>query len=143
MAQNSSASSPPPDNTFSRAPRRRATATTPPGSRRQQPRPDLVEPGHHPRPAHPPITGTGNRPERKPIPVPADAVTAQASGLDPHISLRNAELQAPRVAKSPQRQCGKKFWRLSARTTDPASLGLLGEPGVNVLELNLALDSLK
>ena len=71
--------------------------------------------------------------------VPADAVTASASGLDPHISVANAQLQAPRVAKArglPLEQLGA----LIGRCTDPADLGLLGEPGVNVLELNLALD---
>jgi K+-transporting ATPase ATPase C chain len=74
-------------------------------------------------------------------PVPADAVTASASGLDPHISLRNAELQTPRVAKarglSPDR-----VRELIQANTDAPSLGFLGEPGVNVLSLNLALDAL-
>ena len=74
--------------------------------------------------------------------VPADAVTASGSGLDPHISLRNAELQAPRVAKV-RNLSVEKVLALVRANTDPASLGLLGEPGVNVLELNLALDSLK
>jgi potassium-transporting ATPase KdpC subunit len=74
--------------------------------------------------------------------VPADAVTASGSGLDPHISLRNAELQAPRVAKA-RNLSVEKVLALVRANTDPASLGLLGEPGVNVLELNLALDSLK
>ena len=74
--------------------------------------------------------------------VPADAVTASGSGLDPHISLRNAELQAPRVAKA-RNLSVEKILALVHANTDPASLGLLGEPGVNVLELNLALDSLK
>jgi K+-transporting ATPase ATPase C chain len=74
--------------------------------------------------------------------VPADAVTASGSGLDPHISLRNAELQAPRVAKARNLDV-EKVLELVHANTDPASLGLLGEPGVNVLELNLALDSLK
>jgi len=74
-------------------------------------------------------------------PVPADAVTASGSGLDPHISLPNAELQAPRVAKA--RNLGEeKVLELIRANTDPASLGFLGEPGVNVLELNLALDRL-
>jgi K+-transporting ATPase ATPase C chain len=75
-------------------------------------------------------------------PVPADAVTASASGLDPHISLRNAELQAPRVAKV-RGLSEDKVRELIRANTDAASLGFLGEPGVNVLELNLALDSLK
>jgi K+-transporting ATPase ATPase C chain len=74
--------------------------------------------------------------------VPADAVTASGSGLDPHISLRNAELQAPRVAKA-RNVSVEKVLELIRANTDPASLGFLGEPGVNVLELNLALDSLK
>jgi len=74
-------------------------------------------------------------------PVPADAVTASASGLDPHISLRNAELQTPRVAKA--RGLGEdKVRELIRANTDGASLGILGEPGVNVLSLNLALDAL-
>ena len=74
-------------------------------------------------------------------PVPADAVTASASGLDPHIGLRNAELQTPRVAKV--RSLGEdKVRELIRANTDAASLGFLGEPGVNVLKLNLALDGL-
>jgi K+-transporting ATPase ATPase C chain len=73
--------------------------------------------------------------------VPADAVTASASGLDPHISLRNAELQTPRVAKA--RGLGEaKVRELIRANTDSAGLGILGEPGVNVLPLNLALDAL-
>ena len=74
-------------------------------------------------------------------PVPADAVTASASGLDPHISLRNAELQAPRVAKARGLNLDK-VRELINSNTDAASLGVLGEPGVNVLPLNLALDAL-
>jgi K+-transporting ATPase ATPase C chain len=74
-------------------------------------------------------------------PVPADAVTASGSGLDPHISLRNAELQAPRVAKA-RNVSVEQVLELVRTNTDPASLGILGEPGVNVLELNLALDKL-
>jgi len=74
-------------------------------------------------------------------PVPADAVTASGSGLDPHISLRNAELQTPRVAKV--RGLGEdKVRELIRANTDSADLGILGEPGVNVLALNLALDAL-
>ena len=72
--------------------------------------------------------------------VPADAVTASGSGLDPHISLRNAELQVTRVAKA--RRLGEdKLRALIRQSTDSADLGLLGEPGVNVLQLNLALDN--
>ncbi|MBI5385819.1 MAG: K(+)-transporting ATPase subunit C [Verrucomicrobia bacterium] len=73
--------------------------------------------------------------------VPADAVTASGSGLDPHISLRNAELQAPRVATA--RGLGvEKVRALISQSTDPAGFGVLGEAGVNVLRLNLALDGL-
>jgi K+-transporting ATPase ATPase C chain len=74
-------------------------------------------------------------------PVPADAVTASASGLDPHISLRNAGLQTPRVARA-RGLSEDKVRELIQANTDPASLGFLGEPGVNVLTLNLALDGL-
>jgi K+-transporting ATPase ATPase C chain len=74
-------------------------------------------------------------------PVPADAVTASASGLDPHISLRNAELQALRIAKARGLSLDK-VRELIRANTDAASLGFLGEPGVNVLPLNLALDAL-
>ena len=73
-------------------------------------------------------------------PVPADAVTASASGLDPHISLRNAELQTPRVAKA-RGLSEDKVRELIRANTDAPSLGFLGEPGVNVLTLNLALDA--
>jgi potassium-transporting ATPase KdpC subunit len=72
--------------------------------------------------------------------VPGDAVTASGSGLDPQISVKNAELQAPRVAK----ERGLSLDAVKAEignATDGRSLGILGEPGVNVLKLNIALDS--
>jgi K+-transporting ATPase ATPase C chain len=71
--------------------------------------------------------------------VPADAVTASASGLDPQISPAYAELQAPRVAR--ERGMALEQVKTSIKeNTDDRALGFLGEPGVNVLELNLALD---
>jgi potassium-transporting ATPase KdpC subunit len=73
--------------------------------------------------------------------VPADAVTASGSGLDPHISLRNAELQILRVAKSRGLSEGK-LHELIKQNTDTQDFGVLGDPGVNVLTLNRALDSL-
>ena len=72
-------------------------------------------------------------------PIPADAVTASGSGLDPHISPENAALQIPRIAQA-------RGWsedgirKLVDFFTDPPQFGLLGEPRVNVLLLNLALD---
>ncbi len=72
-------------------------------------------------------------------PVPADAVTTSASGLDPHISLTNALLQAPRVAGA--RRVGEKtVYKQVELYTEGREWGVFGEPGVNVLMLNLALD---
>jgi len=73
--------------------------------------------------------------------VPADAVTASGSGLDPHISVRNAELQIPRVAKATGMSV-EKLRGLIEQHTDGRAFGVLGDPGVNVLLLNLALDTL-
>jgi len=72
-------------------------------------------------------------------PVPADAVTASGSGLDPHISIRNAEMQVPRVAKARGLPL-EKVLELVRANTDAADLGILGDAGVNVLRLNLALE---
>ncbi len=75
-------------------------------------------------------------------PVPVDAVTASGSGLDPHISVANAHLQAPRVARERGLPV-EDVMALVRDHTDGRFLGVLGEPGVNVLELNLALDDLR
>jgi K+-transporting ATPase ATPase C chain len=74
-------------------------------------------------------------------PVPADAVTASGSGLDPHISTDNADLQLARVAQA-RHLPSERIRSLVAQYTDPADLGILGVAGVNVLELNLALDAI-
>ncbi len=82
------------------------------------------------RPYTPTLTATG---------VPVDAVTSSASGVDPQISVANARIQANRIAavrKAPL----DRVLRLISAHTDGRALGVLGEPGVNVLELNLALD---
>jgi potassium-transporting ATPase KdpC subunit len=71
--------------------------------------------------------------------VPVDAVTASGSGLDPEISVRNAELQAPRVAEARGIELDEVLALIKEHTSD-RPLRILGDPGVNVLELNLALD---
>jgi K+-transporting ATPase ATPase C chain len=73
-------------------------------------------------------------------PVPVDAVTASGSGLDPHISLQNAELQTSRVAKA-RGMSEHKLREVVGQHIDGRDLDVFGDPGVNVLELNLSLDS--
>lgn len=72
--------------------------------------------------------------------VPVDAVTASGSGLDPDISLANAQLQAPRVARA-RGWPVQKVLGFVAQNTTGRQFGFLGDPRVNVLELNLALDA--
>ena len=73
--------------------------------------------------------------------VPADAVTASGSGLDPDISLANAELQIPRVAKA-RGISEEQLRKLVQQNTADRDLGIWGEPRVNVMTLNFALDAL-
>jgi potassium-transporting ATPase KdpC subunit len=72
-------------------------------------------------------------------PIPPDAVTASSSGLDPHISPANAETQSARVAKA-RGVSADQVKQLIAQSTERADWGFLGEPRVNVLMLNIALD---
>lgn len=72
-------------------------------------------------------------------PIPQDAVTASASGLDPHISPANAEIQAARVAKA-RGVTADQIKQLIVQFTDRADWGFLGEPRVDVLLLNVSLD---
>ncbi len=71
--------------------------------------------------------------------VPADAVTASGSGLDPHISVKNALLQLPRVALA-RSMSQDDLKKLVDKYTDGPDFGILGDAGVNIIKLNLALD---
>lgn len=74
-------------------------------------------------------------------PVPVDLVTASASGLDPHLSVAGALYQAARVARA-RGLATAQVQQLIAQHTEGRLFGLLGEPRINVLQLNLALDAL-
>jgi K+-transporting ATPase ATPase C chain len=74
-------------------------------------------------------------------PVPVDAVTTSGSGLDPHISVANARIQAARVAEARALELGLVLDLIDAHTTGPF-VGFLSEPVVNVLTLNVALDEM-
>jgi len=74
------------------------------------------------------------------VPIPIDLVTSSASGIDPDISPAAAQFQIPRIARARKSSPEKLRMLLDAHTT-PRQFGILGEPRVNVLELNRALDA--
>jgi len=80
------------------------------------------------------------RAENPGVPIPADAVTTSGSGLDPDVSPANARFQAPRVAKARGAPVGEVLAVIDAHTTAPL-LGFIGQPAVNVLAVNRALDA--
>ena len=79
------------------------------------------------------------RSENPDMPIPVDLVTSSASGLDPHITPAGAEFQIPRIARARGIQ-EEEVRQLVSKYTQGRQFGILGEPRVNVLELNLALD---
>jgi K+-transporting ATPase ATPase C chain len=79
-------------------------------------------------------------PDLTPADIPADLVTASGSGMDPHISVASAELQAARIAEVRGLSLDEVM-ALIDEHTEGRVLGFLGQPRVNVLELNLALDA--
>ncbi|SHL87895.1 K+-transporting ATPase ATPase C chain [Chitinophaga jiangningensis] len=87
-------------------------------------------------------TFLAHNPEVKKSEIPAELVTASASGLDPHLSPAAAYIQVARVAKA-RSISPEKIKQLVSDNTQPPVLGMLGTPTVNVLKLNVALDELK
>jgi K+-transporting ATPase ATPase C chain len=86
------------------------------------------------------VAGDFTTADGTPVLIPGDAVTASGSGLDPHISPANAAIQAPRIADA-RKVPVDQVTALISQFTDGPDLGFLGDPGVNVLRLNLALDA--